>query len=31
MGYYLTTNGLVRFQDRVYVLDISELKKVILR
>ena len=31
MDYCLTSNGLVRFRDRIYVPDSSELKKVILR
>ena len=31
MDYHLTTNGLVRFQENIYVPDSSELKKVILR
>jgi len=29
--YCLTMDGLVKFQERIYVLDNSELKKVILR
>jgi len=29
--YYLTANGLVRFRNKIYVLYISELKKLILR
>ena len=29
--YHLTTDGLVRFRNKVYVLDNSELKKLILR
>lgn len=31
VDYFLTTNGLVRFGDRIYVSESSELKKVILR
>ena len=31
LDYFLTVEGLVRFQDRIYVPDNSELKKVILR
>ena len=31
MDYFLTTKGLVRFRDKIYVRDRSELKKVILR
>ena len=31
MDYCLTTDGLVKFRGRIYVLDNSELKKVILR
>ena len=31
MDYCLTTNGLVRFRDKVYVSGNSELEKVILR
>ena len=31
MDYCLTTDGLVRFQDRIYVPDNSELKNMILR
>ena len=31
MDYWLTTYRLVRFRDKIYVLDNSELKKVILR
>jgi len=31
MDYHLTTNGLVRFRERIYVSDDSELKKLILR
>ena len=31
MDYCLTTSGLVRFRDKKYVSDNSELKKVILR
>jgi len=31
MYYYFAIEGLVGFQDRIYVLDNSELKKVILR
>jgi len=31
MDYCLTTDGLVRFQDKIYVQDSSELNKVILR
>eukprot|EP00253_Pinus_taeda_P030645 PITA_30645 len=31
MDYRLTTDGLVRFRDRIYVSDSSDLKKVILR
>jgi len=31
MDYHLTVNGLVRFRDRIYVLDNNELKKLILR
>lgn len=31
MDYGLTTDRLVRFRDVIYVLDSSELKKVILR
>jgi len=31
MDCCLTAGGLVRFQDRIYLLDNSELKKVILR
>jgi len=31
VDYRLTKYGLVRFQDRIYVLDNSELKKLILR
>ena len=31
MDYCLTLDGLVRFRDRVYVPDSSEVKKVILR
>jgi len=31
VDYFLTAYGLVRFRDRIYVLDISELNKVILR
>lgn len=31
MDYCLTTDGLVRFQDRIYVPDRSEVKKLILR
>lgn len=31
MDYYLTSDGLVRFSDMIYVLDNSEIKKVILR
>lgn len=31
MDYCLTTYDLVRFQDRIYVPDNSELKKVTLR
>lgn len=31
MDYHLTTDGLVRFRDNIYVLDNSELKKIILR
>ena len=30
MDYHLTANGLVRFRDRIFVPDSSELKKVIL-
>ena len=29
--YRLTIDGLVRFRDRIYVLDDSDLKKAILR
>lgn len=29
--YHLTTDGLVRFRDQIYVLNCSELKKLILR
>jgi len=29
--YNLTTNGLIRFRNKIYVLDSSELKKAILR
>jgi len=29
--YHLTTNGLVRFRDMIYVLNCSELKNIILR
>jgi len=31
MDYCLTKKGLVRFRDRIYVPDSSDLKKVILR
>ena len=31
MDYRLTSDGLVRFRDMIYVADNSELKKVILR
>ena len=31
MDYCLATGGLVRFRDKIYVPDNSELKKVILR
>ena len=31
VNYCLTANGLVRFRDRIFVLEISEIKKVILR
>jgi len=31
VDYHLTTNGLVRFRDRIYVPNNNELKKVILR
>jgi len=31
MDYHLRTYGLVRFRDRIYVSDDSELKKLILR
>jgi len=31
VDYYLTTDGLVRFRDKIYVSDNKELKKVILR
>ena len=31
MDYHLTMDGLVRFRDAIYVLDESELKKLILR
>ena len=31
MDYYLTTDELVRFKDRIYVPDNNDLKKVILR
>jgi len=31
VDYCLTTDGLVRLKDRIYVLDRSEIKKVILR
>jgi len=31
VDYCLTTNGLVRFRNMIYVPDSSELKKVILR
>ena len=31
MDYCLTADGLIRFRDNIYVLDSSELKKVILR
>jgi len=31
MDYCLTMDGLVRFRDMIYVLDNSELKKVIFR
>ena len=31
MDYFLTTYGLVRFRDNIYLPDNSELKKVILR
>ena len=31
MDYCLTSDGLVRFRDKIYVLDSSELKKVSLR
>ena len=31
MNYYFIADGLVRFQDRIYVPDNSELNKVILR
>ena len=31
MHYGLTKEGLVRFRDKIYVPDSSELKKVILR
>ena len=31
MDYCLTVDGLVRFRDRIYLLDNNELKKVILR
>ena len=31
VDYFLTTDGLVRFKDKIYVPDSSELKKVILR
>jgi len=30
MYYCLTMDGLVRFRDRIYVLDINELRKVIV-
>ena len=30
VDYHLTTYGLVRFRDRIYVSDNSEIKKVIL-
>ena len=31
VDYRLTTNGLIRFRDRIYVLDDSEINKPILR
>lgn len=31
MDYWLTTDGLVRFRDRIYVRESNEIKKVILR
>jgi len=31
VDYCLTTDGLVRFRDRIYVLNCSEVKKLILR
>jgi len=31
VDYSLTTDGLVRFRDRLYVSNSSEIKKVILR
>ena len=31
VGYHLIANGLVKFRDKIYVPDNSELKKLILR
>lgn len=31
MEYHLTKDGIVRFRDKIYVLDNNELKKAILR
>jgi len=31
VDYHLTMDGLVRFRHKIYVLDNSELKKLILR
>jgi len=31
MHYFLSTNGLARFRDKIYVPNNSDLKKVILR
>jgi len=31
VDYHLTTNGLVRFRDKIYALNDSELNKLILR
>ena len=31
MDYHLTTDSLVRFRDKIYVMDNNELNKLILR